>query len=229
MQMKQSDFDYLHRPKQFDEQDFWRQVRRTINGNPVSEDQILLIEKQISNLLQLKKEDSVLDIGCGNGALTDRLSKYTGNLYGIDHSEYLIEIANKYFAGSNKTYIKSSMGEFIEKNKSRGFSKCLMYGVSSFLEDDELEALICWFFGSNNQNRRLLFGNVRDIEQAHLFYQKNYDKSTLNDTSSAMGKWRSQSLFHDLTEKHQLKLKTKKMPSNFYASTYYFDAVIYSP
>ena len=38
--MDKSLFDYNERPKQFGKKDFWKQVRRTINGEPVNEDQI---------------------------------------------------------------------------------------------------------------------------------------------------------------------------------------------
>ena len=43
--MKASEYDYTERPKLFDKNDFWRQVRRTIKGKPVDETQINLIVK----------------------------------------------------------------------------------------------------------------------------------------------------------------------------------------
>ena len=93
--MRKSEFDYIERPKQFHEKDFWRQVRRTINGEPVPEEQIKMIEIQIRQLLKLCSSDHLLDIGCGNGALTNRLNIYVNTTKGIDHSNYLIDIAQK--------------------------------------------------------------------------------------------------------------------------------------
>jgi len=71
--MSGSEYDYTERPKQFERNDFWRQVRRTINGKPVDEAQIQLIVQQIVSVLCLVPTDRLLDIGCGNGALSARL------------------------------------------------------------------------------------------------------------------------------------------------------------
>ena len=98
--MKKSEFDYLERPKQFDRDDFWRQVRRTINGVPVSEDQLEIIITQIVSSLDLQKTDDLLDIGCGNGALTVKLEPFVENILGVDYSDYLIGIAKEYFESS---------------------------------------------------------------------------------------------------------------------------------
>lgn len=82
--MNQSEFDYLERPKQFDRKDFWQQVRRTINGQPISDDQIQLIVQQIAKGLSLGQRDRLLDIGCGNGALTVLLAPLAGEILGVE-------------------------------------------------------------------------------------------------------------------------------------------------
>ena len=60
--MDKSSYDYDERPKRFDENDFWRQVRRTINGEPVEEYQINLITNQVVKLLNFKESDKLLDL-----------------------------------------------------------------------------------------------------------------------------------------------------------------------
>ena len=64
--------DYFHKeyPKTLDPDDLWGQVRRTVNGKPVSDAQIALIVAAIRDGLQFSKEDVVLDLACGNGALS---------------------------------------------------------------------------------------------------------------------------------------------------------------
>jgi len=52
---------------------YWAQVRRTINGEPIDGAQIALIVKAITAGLSLKQGDSVVDLGCGNGALSSYL------------------------------------------------------------------------------------------------------------------------------------------------------------
>ena len=55
--MKESEYDYRERPKLFSKNDFWRQVRRTINGKPVDETQIELIINQVCSVLNLNQND----------------------------------------------------------------------------------------------------------------------------------------------------------------------------
>src|SRR5579863_3993990 len=52
---------------------YWQQVRRTVNGKPISETQIMLIVKAITIGLSLNTADIVLDLACGNGALSSYL------------------------------------------------------------------------------------------------------------------------------------------------------------
>ena len=226
--MNKSEFDYLERPKQFSENDFWRQVRRTINGEPVSEEQIAMIENQIIKLLQLSKNDNLLDIGCGNGALTTRLKKYVHASKGIDQSDYLIDIATKYFKNENEVYEKASLKDFISVENAFGFNKCLLYGVSSFLNDETLQNLIYWFFNQKGTNNCLFIGNIRDKSLSKHFYSDVVSEDELDDTGSSMGKWRSKAWFEEISHNASLKLTITKMPASFYAHKYYFDVVLES-
>lgn len=61
------------------------------------------IGKSNNNLLQvLKSGYSVLDVGCGNGAITRGICEYVGeegNVFGLDRSEDLIRQAREVFSG----------------------------------------------------------------------------------------------------------------------------------
>jgi cyclopropane fatty-acyl-phospholipid synthase-like methyltransferase len=82
---------------------YWKQIRRTVNGEPVSEAQILLIVDAITHALSLKTEDLVLDLACGNGALASYLFDKCAGLVGVDNSPYLVEVAQRDFAGCQIT------------------------------------------------------------------------------------------------------------------------------
>jgi trans-aconitate methyltransferase len=53
--------------------------------------------------LELKGHERILDLGCGDGALTAELAEYVpdGYVLGIDASESMIATARKYYTGSN--------------------------------------------------------------------------------------------------------------------------------
>ena len=80
--------DYKDYPKTVPEEDFWGQVRRTVNGKPVPEEQIKMIVDAILAGLALRPEDNCLDIACGNGYLSSYLFPHCQSLFGVDASPY---------------------------------------------------------------------------------------------------------------------------------------------
>ena len=221
--MKASEYDYTERPKLFDKNDFWRQVRRTINGKPVDETQINLIVKQVCTILSLNQNDDLLDLGCGNGALTTRISPYVSKIHGVDMSDYLIGIANEYFCSSKLTFEANTISVLIDQEGLKPYEKCLLYGVSSFLEDDLLEKLVSKFFEGNGKS--ILLGNVRDKMFAKDFYGDNYSQNSLDDITSSMGKWRSMKWFSQIAKNGNFNVSFHKMNKDFYATKYYFDVL----
>ena len=221
--MKASEYDYTIRPKLFDKDDFWRQVRRTINGKPVDETQINLIINQVCSILRLNQNDDLLDLGCGNGALTTRFTPYVSKIHGVDMSDYLIGIAKEYFCSSRLTFETNSISEIIDQNRLKSYNKCLLYGVSSFLEDDLIESLVFKFLQGSGKS--ILLGNVRDKIFANEFYGDNLTKHSLEDITSSMGKWRSQTWFSQIAINGNFKVSFHKMKKDFYASKYYFDVL----
>jgi len=222
--MNISEYDYTERPKQFEREDFWRQVRRTINGKPVEESQIQLIVGQIGSVLSLDSSDRLLDIGCGNGALSARLEPRIGELLGVDLSEYLIEIAVEHFSTPKMSFEQKRVEEVIGQISFRRFNKGLLYGVSSFLDDETITRMVEWFF--DQKKAALMFGNVRDRNFAAEFYGSEPDMMELDNVETSMGKWRTREWFEQLTTGRGLKVEFFKMPDEFYAAKYYFDVLI---
>ena len=222
--MKDSEYDYTERPKLFDKNDFWRQVRRTINGKPVDETQINLIINQVCTILSLNKNDDLLDLGCGNGALTTRFSPYVSKIHGIDMSDYLIGVANEYFSTSKLTFESNTISAIIDQDRLKSYDKCLLYGVSSFLDDDLLEKLVFKFLQGGGKS--IFLGNVRDKVFANEFYGDNLSMHSLEDITSSMGKWRSKTWFSQIAKNGNFKVSYHKMKKDFYASKYYFDVLL---
>ena len=225
--MKASEFDYVERPKQFARNDFWRQVRRTINGEPVTQEQIQLIVKQIVQGLSLDKSDSLMDIGCGNGALTAEIEHHVSNVLGLDYSEYLIGVAKEYFESSSVQFLQLSIEEMIAGDLNAKYSKALLYGVSSYLDDNLLQQLIRWYFSSHKG--RMFIGNVRDKSAASKFYNEPKSDEELEDHTTSIGKWRTPQWFELLAQDLGVRIDFMKMPGRFYLSDFYFDVVLERP
>ena len=90
---------YIHKehPKSCAADDFWGQVSRTVNGVPVGDDQINMIVNSIRTALQFETDDVLLDLGCGNGALSKYVFLQCSSILGVDFSEYLVSVAKDNF------------------------------------------------------------------------------------------------------------------------------------
>src|SRR5688572_907627 len=137
--------DYIHKefPKSCDPDDFFGQVKRTVNGKPVGPEQINMIIDSIVNGLQLEKKDVMFDLGCGNGALSVLMFSNMSKYYGVDFSEYLIGIAKKNFEKPGFLFECAEANEYMEKAvPDPEFTKGLCYGVFSYFEKESAARIL---------------------------------------------------------------------------------------
>ncbi|MGO8740040.1 class I SAM-dependent methyltransferase [Rhodoblastus sp.] len=227
--MSFSKSDYKEFPKALARDDLWGQVRRTVHGKPVSDEQIAMIVDAIRQGLQLQPTDAVLDLACGNGALASAFFAECAALHGVDSSEYLIEIANERFAIPGKTSFEvDDAAHYVANAPDAGrFTKVLCYGSFTYFSETDaagvLDGLARRFFNV----RRVMIGNLPDADRAHLFYPegKGY-AGELKDPKAQIGVWRSEAELRDLASDCGWKLEIMTMPPDFYAAHYRFDAIL---
>jgi 2-polyprenyl-3-methyl-5-hydroxy-6-metoxy-1,4-benzoquinol methylase len=65
----------------------------------------------LESWLQQAKPGRVLDLGCGNGALTARLAKFATQMVGTDHSDTGVQIARQHFPSIQ--FFRSDVGEVL--------------------------------------------------------------------------------------------------------------------
>ncbi len=75
---------------------FWDQL----HGDAGNRFHRRLIEPSILQLLDLRPGEAVLDIGCGNGALSRRLAELGGSVTAVDYSDGMLDSARARSAGS---------------------------------------------------------------------------------------------------------------------------------
>jgi cyclopropane fatty-acyl-phospholipid synthase-like methyltransferase len=221
--------DYREYPKTLDRDDLWRQVRRTVNGKPVSEEQIAMIVQAIRIKLQLCADDILLDLACGNGALGSYLINDCAMIHGVDWSEYLIEIANSRFAVPDRTtFLVDDAAHYIENEPVRTrFTKVLCYGAFSYFSEADAVRVLSGLARRFANVERVFVGNLPDPARADRFYPAGRDYcKELRDHTAAIGVWRSESELRDLASMTGWKLEIAMMPRDFYAAHYRFDAVL---
>jgi len=226
--------DYLHKeyPKTRARDDFWGQVKRTVHGKPVSQEQIDTIVKAIKDGLLFSPDDMLLDIGCGNGALSQYFFENVSQFHGVDFSGYLIEVAKEYFEKApGFTFQEIDAASYVdsEANPER-FTKCLCYGVFTYFSFENAERVLSGLSKRFVNIQTVYIGNLPDRDRAHLFYPEGKDFfHLLDDRTSPIGIWRSKDDFTQLARKTGWEIDFHMMPKDFYAAHYRYDAILKRP
>lgn len=220
---------YKEHPKTCEPDDFWGQVKRTVNGKPVSQEQIDMIVDAVVSGLALDSGDTLLDLCCGNGALSTLLfSRCRGGL-GVDFSEALISTANRYFASPpEQTYILQDVVLFCENPPTPDkFTKVLCYGSFPFIEHERSESLLRLLKDNFTNAERVFIGNCPDKKQLSRFYgDQPVEHGMENDPASPIGIWRTEEEFVDMANRCGWQAEIHKMPENYYAAHYRYDVIL---
>lgn len=215
-----------------DPNDFWSQVRRTVDGKPVAENQIRMIVEAIVSALDLGAGDVLLDLACGNGALSSRLFDSVGAYLGVDSSEYLIGVAKKHFeAVPHRRFALDDVATYaaVEPQPER-FTKALCYGSFSYFPEETAQRVLRLLSSRFPRVSRLFIGNLPDRERLARFYVTTPPaEGEIRDPRSQIGIWRSQEEFRSLAQTCGWHAEFRMMPESFYAAAYRYDALLTRP
>ena len=221
--------DYKEYPKTLPPDDFWGQVRRTVYGKPVSDDQIQLMVEAIRHGLDFQVDDYLLDLACGNGALSHLLFDSFSKFLGVDNSEYLISVGLANFAKPpNFDFLVSGAAEYVrEEQNPKRFTKALCYGSFSFFTAPDARSVLEGLSSRFTEIKTLYIGNLPDKDRAHLFYPQGKDyASELSDHASQIGIWRNRRELEQLAADTGWSIRFHLMPPHFFAAKYRFDAIL---
>ena len=219
-------FDYIERPKTLDPSDFWGQVKRTLNGKPVPQEQIDSMFHIIRQLLDFRQNDVLLDICCGNGRLGAEFFNEVGGYLGVDLSPCLIEIAQNNFSRNNShRFTLSDVLSYLDNEcEPNVFSKAMCYGSCHGFTDEELKMIWTKLYERFVNIRTFLLGALPDWSRADSFF--NGDVPSLNDHTSSTGRW----FKWDELRKNALACgwnsRIVYMPDNFYQAHYRFNVIL---
>jgi SAM-dependent methyltransferase len=224
-------WDYKEYPKTLPPDDLWGQVRRTVYGKPVSEDQIQMMVDAIVAGLELQPTSVLLDIGCGNAALGARLFPYCDQSLGVDFSEYLISIANTRFASPRHTFICQDAVEYLaQEAEPLRFDKALCFGMFAYLPDASAQQLLA------SLNQRFLnvssvyIGNIPDPNCAASFFKdRDLAGIELDNPQSQIGAWRTREQLAAMAKATEWRVRFQHMSPDFYQAHYRYNAIFERP
>lgn len=222
--------DYEEYPKTLARDDFWGQVRRTMYGQRITEDDVAVTVDAIKDGLRLSSDDALLDLPCGNGALTARLFSSCGSVLGVDRSSYLIEIAREYFEDPPRyMFVENDILTYVgSEPEPERFTKVMCYGSLPMLAVDAVQGMLSELRGRFPNIERIFVGNLPDKERAHVFFGEDFEqrRQDLRDPTSQIGVWWSQSDFHELAAACGWRASFSRMPAHVFNANYRYDAVL---
>ena len=225
--MPKNVYDALEYPKTCAPDDFWSQVRRTVNGRPVSQEQIDMIFTIIRKGLRFERNDALLDLCCGNGALGSAFFEETGEYLVVDMSPYLIEIAKNNFSIPPKyTFECMEVQDYCLKERHPArFTKILIYGAFPYFSLTGAHDLLCCLRERFARAKRLFIGTIPDISCADAFFQGR-ERPSLNDNTTAIGRWYARQDFLDVASATGWQAHIVENPDEHFQAHYRFNALL---
>jgi cyclopropane fatty-acyl-phospholipid synthase-like methyltransferase len=220
------DYDEYSRTRPLD--DFWGQVKRTVNGVPVSDEQIKSIVDTINLALNLKPDDILLDLACGNGALSRLLFDSCSGYLGVDLSEHLVSVAKANFeALPHYQFMQQGAAEYVRAEaRPERFSKVLCYGSFAYFSAADAAEVLLTLFNKFKHAEKVFIGNLPDKDRAAEFYKRQPNLDELSDHCSPIGIWRTRDEFSQLASEAGWQIEISTMPASFFNSYYRYDALL---
>ena len=222
-------FDHNEYAKTRAPDDFWGQIRRTVQGKPVTEDQIRMIVDSVHAALRLKPDDRLLDLACGNGALSHRFFDSIAEYLGVDFSEHLISVARKNFEKLPLyRFVMQGAAEYVRQEPHpERFTKVLCYGSFPYFPAADAAEVLRTLYQKFTSVQAVFIGNLPDKDRAAAFYKENQvSAEELADHASQIGIWRTQDEFTRLAGEAGWKARFSFMPAEYYASHYRYDVLL---
>jgi SAM-dependent methyltransferase len=208
---------------------YWQQVRRTVNGQPIDEGQILLIVNAIVTGLSLENSDLVLDLACGNGALSSYLFDKCAELVGVDISPYLIDVANNTFSRqpNYRFYADDIVSYLARKRDAVTFTKALIYAGFQYFSRDDTATILRALEERFPRISKVFIGNVPDRRHTRRFFgEMTPSEAELSDHEARIGVWYFPEEIEALARLTGWHASCSCMPADFYLSGHRFDVTL---
>ena len=220
--------DYNRLVRTLEPDDLWGQVRRHASGQPIGEEQIGLMVGAIRSALSLQPGDVLLDLACGNGALSARLAPFCAGLLGVDVARSLIEVAQAAFANATMQFQLGDVIDFADREAApERFTKTLCYGCFHHLTTDGARHLLGTLRERFTAVDTVFVGNLPDLGRMQAFFPgRDRDDPELLNPLAATGVWRSAAEIRKLAADAGWDAALTQMPARFHAAHYRFDVTL---
>ncbi len=166
------------------------QVLRTVNKRPVDDNVFARILAHIDSVLEAGPDDAVLDLCCGNGAITTHLACHCRSVVGIDCSpDLLAQIDTDRFRNLSLRVEDVAEAEL----PGEMFTKVLFYAGVQYFSEQQIVRLFCRIAASMRSGGRFYVGDIPDVGRIWSFHNTAERETayfdSVRDDKPIIGTW----------------------------------------
>jgi cyclopropane fatty-acyl-phospholipid synthase-like methyltransferase len=179
--------------------DLWGQTgsyRRDVPGEDSAETLVATLIGQ----LELQPDDVLLDLGCGNGALTNMMFDRCAGGLGIDGTEAFIKTAKSRFETNTRRFIHQDMlSGLVEAVAPERLTKALCNGAFQYLWPEDATAVLAQLSERFENIDRIVLGSLPDRDKLPslldyidpAMFPHGIPEGFEDDAESMFGVWRT--------------------------------------
>jgi ubiquinone/menaquinone biosynthesis C-methylase UbiE len=197
-----------------------------------SVEEILFAIRDIAIKLNLRKNDILLDAGCGGGLFEIALSPWIKKIYAFDFSQKMVNIAKRNTRKYKNVTLK--VGNIRKMPFDMGlFNKVLLSSVIQYLNNmDEVESVISDLYSSTSNDVTILISMTPDADNKHTYiegyYKLGLTEVVIQKKIESLNKsiWFDRYKLKELCEKSGFKATILDIDEEIWQSKYYFDLLL---
>lgn len=190
----------------------------------------LLTVKHIIKVLDIDQTDTVLDVCCGNGILTELISKKVSRVVGVDQSKILIETALKNHKELNISYRVGSALALKQVFKRDVFDKIYLQFSFQYFDKKEGRRVVRQLLRCLKSNGKIFIGDIPNKDKFSVYYDSPVKKLRFFKgkmfNKNEMGKFWEVSELDKICKKLGVKGTYLAQPKELPYSHYRFDYLI---
>ncbi len=160
-----------------------------------SDEEIAAIVQAIRVGLRMDGSDVLLDLACGNGALSSHLFGDCSAFVGVDYSEYLIDVAREFFQQEPLfRFVVADADVYMLGETDPGrFTRFLCYWSLAYFSAETTRTVLTELHDRFTNVAIAYLGNLPDRDLAHRYYAEGADfAGVLDDPEAQIGIWRTE-------------------------------------
>ncbi|WP_340643823.1 class I SAM-dependent methyltransferase [Phenylobacterium sp.] len=205
------------------------QVGRTVGGKPIDPAQMDRLVAAIEAALDLRADDVLADLCCGNGLVSVRLARRCAAVVGVDYSRDLIAVALADYGAPNISYLQRGAQEIGPDDfPAPGLNKVVMNQGLQYFDEAMLRDLLVNIDACAGRGMALFFTDIPDVALIRAFYDTparwaEYERRRAAG-EEALGTWWSRDHLGGVLADHGYGVEFRVDPGRFTAH-YRFDVL----